>query len=219
MRRRRAARSIVLVVAAGIGLGACNGGSGDAQAPPASPSTAAMPASPTIDPAAQPAVNAYLTYRKFVIDAQRAPGAWAASSRMWYRSYSFDPVRSQTDAYLHNLVGEKEVDFRGTPPQAHVSVVSVDLGAEPYPMVVLSDCPAPYDDWKAYEITWELVQEETYTAVPGTVVPSLSSPYPPPYRLTVEVIYKNGYPEIDDGQGRRWGVATITADKSQTCTA
>jgi hypothetical protein len=153
-------------------------------------------ASPSIDPQAQPAVDAYRQFSDAIRNAQRKPldshGVYPPEAD--FRKYSFDPIKHQYALYLLQLA-KQQVAFRGTPPSLRVSVASVDLSATPTPLIVLSDCPT-LSDWKEYLIAT------------GKEVPDVPTKVSPPFLLTVEVSYYLG----------RWGVTKITSDKSRTCT-
>ncbi len=156
-------------------------------------------AAPTVEPQAQPAVEAYEQFFTLGLDATRNPGRLPSepvSGGADFRNFSFDPMRGQYTAFVLGLASDK-VAFKGTPPTPQITVSTVDLTAKPYPMVVLSNCPTPAPTWKAYSIAT------------GAEVPTSTSSVPPPYRLRVEVIQYQG----------RWGVSKVTADNTATCTA
>ena len=198
---RRGSRA-VLVAAACVGLlsTACSGGSSPTLETPTStgattPSVSATPTS-SIDPNAQPAVA---TYEAFVVASRAAtedPQAFASGKNEDFTRSSFDPIQGLFTAYVMGLAREQAA-FRGTPPRPRIRVKSVELDAKPYPRVVLLDCQTPAPTW------------EKYLTKTGKSVPSANGKVPPPYELTVEVIYYEG----------RWGASTVSSDKSRTCTA
>lgn len=103
-------------------------------------------------------------------------------------------MRGEYVAYVMGL-DRQGAAFRGDPPLPRVSVESVDLDGSPYPRVILRDCRTPAPTWEKYVI-------ET-----GEGVPEANGPIPPPYELTVTIIFFDG----------RWGIQDSTSDKSRTC--
>ena len=152
---------------------------------------------PTIDPRAQPAVDAYEAFWSAASRALQAPKAAGSEypPSADFARYSFDPVRGQYEAYLAGLAAQR-VQFRGTPPRPRVAVTSVDQAAKPYPKVVLTDCQEQ-TDWNQY--------------VTGTdrKVPVASASVAPPYLITGTMIYYQG----------RWGLQSTTTATDRTCTA
>lgn len=190
-------------VAAGLAVLAAAGCGGGSQphlqtAPPATTSTPSATTTSTIDPNAQPAFDAYSAFFAASLQAQRDPQKFVAGKDPTsdIAPYSFDPIRGLYVNYIKALTGQKAA-FRGTPPAPRVRVKAVELNAKPYPRVMLLDCPTPAPDWQEYVLAT------------GKVVPQANGKVPPPYLLTVEVIYYQG----------RWGVSRIGGDKSRTCTA
>jgi len=200
--RRGSRAAFVAAMCGGLLLTACSGGS-EPRIQPAPTSTtptqtSSPSVSPSVDPAAQPALDAYMAFWDAANDAQRDPATFSKDeeSAKAFTSVAFDPIRIAYIQYIAGLANEKTA-FRGTPGRPRVKVQSVDLAAQPYPMVVLADCPTPEPTWRKY-----LVKT-------GEVVPEANGSVPPPYKLTVEVIKVDG----------RWGASKVTADKSRTCTA
>ena len=154
-------------------------------------------ASTTIDPRAQAAVQAYQRYVTASHNAQRKPPAvgTAYPAGSDFTKYSYDPIRGKFVAYILSLA-QSRVAFRGAPPVPRVSVTSINLGASPYPLVVISDCQTPAPTWQAYKLAT------------GKTLPDAPAKAPPPHRLTVKIIKYKG----------RWGVYDITGDVSRTCT-
>jgi hypothetical protein len=85
--------------------------------------TATVTSSPSIDPHAQPAVDAYEAFNVASNNASLdpLPLGTAYPPMADYTRYSFDPIRAQTSAYLAGLA-EQKVRFRGTPPVPRLRV-------------------------------------------------------------------------------------------------
>ena len=160
----------------------------------ASPTTSPTP---TIDPQAQPAATAYMNFMAAAAKAQENPPAigvgYAPDADI--TKYSFDPLQHQYNLYISDLQAQG-VAFKGTPPIPRVTVSAINLAAEPYPTVILADCPTPAPSWKAYDSTGKVVADK-----PGTV--------PPPHKTVVQMINYGGH----------WGVYKSTPDASKTCSA
>lgn len=200
--RRGSRAAFVAAVCGGLLLTACSGGS-EPRIQPAPTSTTLTPTSspsvsPAVDPAAQPALDAYEAFWRAAKDAERDPAAFSKDeeSAKAFTSVAFDPIRIQYIDYIAGLANEKTA-FRGTPGRPRVKVQSVDLAAQPYPLIVLTDCMTPAPTWRKYVVKT------------GELVPDANGSVSPPYKLTVEVIKVDG----------RWGPSKVTADKSRTCTA
>jgi hypothetical protein len=152
----------------------------------------------TIDPNAQPAVDAFLKFDTAASNAKRTP--WGLGEKhpadADFTKYSFDPIRHDYLLYILSL-SQQGVEFRGTSDAPRVKVISTDLGAKPYATVILSNCPTPAPTWKEY-----VVQT-------GEEVPSVTKKAPPPYLATITVIYYENH----------WGVQKVTNDTSRTCSA
>jgi hypothetical protein len=167
---------------------------------PTTPATSS-PASrltPTIDPKAQPAVDAYLAYMAASNNALRKPRALGQDFAPGadYTKYSFDPERSEFSDYISQL-SSQGLKMAGDPGRPRPRVRSIDLAAKPYSLVVLTDCPTPALNWDAHEV--KTGKNVTVPPPAGTV--------PPPYRTLVQVInYEN-----------HWGVSKITTDSGRTC--
>jgi hypothetical protein len=168
----------------------------ESESPSAATSKTVSP-SPTIDPRAQPAVDAYEAFAAASTNASRDPlplGSTYAPAAD-YALYSFDPMRTQTSAYLAGLA-EQKAKFRGsTPPTPRVRVKSVELDTKPYPTVMLTDCQSPTSDWDEYDQA-------------GNRVPNAPATASPPYLVTAKMIYYKDH----------WGLQSTTADTSRTCT-
>ena len=197
-----AACTLTVLAVAGCGVG-------DAAVKPAAPSTLSPMTSspsptsnqtPTIDPKAQPAVDAYLNY---VIALDKALSNPPKLGQKYppaadFTRFAFDPARGQANASIASL-GEQGLLFKGDPGHPRVKVAAIQTDAKPYPKVVLKDCPTPTPRLRIYDA--KTGKDMTQSLPPGT--------QPTPYLSTVEVIYYQG----------RWGVSTIVADTSRTCTA
>jgi hypothetical protein len=167
---------------------------------PTTSATSSPTSSPTstIDPKAQPAVDAYLAYMSASDNALRNPRALGQDFAPGadYTKYSFDPERSEFSAFINQL-SSQGLKMAGDPGRPRPTVRSIDLAAKPSPLVVLTDCPTPAVNWDAHEV--KTGKNVTVPPPAGTV--------PPPYRTTVQVIsYKS-----------HWGVFKITTDSSRTC--
>ena len=169
----------------------------DTTAPSSPTATTGSPApSSSIDPRAQPAVDAYTAFAAASTNASRNPlplgSTYPAAAD--YTRYSFDPIRAQTSAYLAGLA-EQKVRFKGTPPAPRVRIQSIDLDAKPHPSVMLTDCQKPGSDWEEYDDA-------------GHRVPDAPASASPPYLVTATMIYYKDH----------WGLQSTTADTSRTCT-
>lgn len=189
-----------------LATAACGGGDGAlkpaAKTSPSSPmsSPPSSGQTPTIDPKAQPAVSAFLSFVAARAEALRNPRklGQSFSPAADFTKFAFDPVRGQTNASVVSLSEQGQL-FKGDPGRPRVHVDAIELDAKPYPTVVLKDCPTPTPTWRIYDATTGKAM--TMTLPPGT--------QPTPYLSTIEVIYYQGH----------WGVRKIDADTSRTCTA
>ena len=197
----RALRGAVGVVALGLvalSVAGCSDGSQPrTQTPATTTATTSAPSTSTVDPNAQQALDAFSAFNAAATEALRNPQTFSTGKDQAsdIRPYSFDPIRAQYTAYVMELAYE-QVAFRGTAPAPRVQVKSIDLAAKPYPMVVLTNCDTPAPSWREYVVKT------------GKLVPQANGSVPPPYLLTVEVIY----------YAKHWGVSKVSADKSRTCT-
>lgn len=169
------------------------------------PSTGSQSTPPTsrsstpADPRVAAAVKAYENFMAaYEVSEQHPPSSpakpYVAGSD--FTRYSFDPARIEYVSYIRGLM-QLQVAYRGTPPVPRVFVTNVDLGAKPYPTVMLVDCPTAPDDWKVVATS------------PGPPATTKTAPKaPPPYKATVTVIFYE----------KRWGVYKIRTDTSRTCT-
>ena len=199
-RATRAFASLILATFASSGvLTACSSASQpheDTLSPDSSAQTLTT-ASQSVDPRAAAAVEAYRAFWRAAFNAQRhavaAGGTYPAAAD--FARFSFDPARAIYVGYIAGLAAQG-VQFRGTPPEPRVRVVSVEPGAKPYPLVMLSDCQTLTSDWNEY------------VTATGKRVPVASASVPPPYEITAKVVYYKGH----------WGLQSTTTDTSRTCT-
>lgn len=194
-----APRTSMLAVSV-VFLASCSGGGGDTE-PTTSTSAPVSTATPsptsTIDPAAQPAVDAYEAFNEAANNAQRHPFGPddKPPAGADFRKYSWDPFRGQYTAYIWGLANDGG-EFRGAPPTLHVTVKAIRLNAKDWPTVILSDCQTEDGKWRYHN------------AKTGKVQPEATQKVSPPYRSTVTMIlYK-----------KRWGVQKVALDSSRTCT-
>jgi hypothetical protein len=202
MKRNLIAGAITLTV---LATAACGGEDvtvkATATTSPATSATSSPTSSPirTIDPKAQPAVDAYLNFVAARAEALRSPRKLGENyaAKADFTKFAFDPARGQANASIVSL-GEQGLLFKGDPGRPRVKVAAIESDAKPYPTVVLKDCPTPTPTWRIYEA--KTGKDVTLPLPTGTK--------PTPYLSTVEVIYYQG----------RWGVSKIVADSSRTCT-
>ena len=183
-----------------LATSACSGTETAVKPPaPTSPTTSnTSNPPPTIDPKAQPAVDAYLAYMTASNNALRMPRTLGQDfpPSADYTKYSFDPERSAFSAFIHQL-SSQGLKMAGDPGRPRPKVRSIDLAAKPFPIVFLTDCPTATVKWDAHDVNTDK----------NAAVPPPAGTVPPPYRTTVQVInYKN-----------QWGVAKITTDSGRTC--
>jgi len=196
LRAHSRASTAVILTALLLLTAACTDSGVNTQPVPPAPTSAPAPTS-TIDPRAQPAVSAYEAFNDTSNNAQRHP---VGHDQKWlpgadFTKTSFDPIRAEFISYIWGLK-EQGVQYRGTPPPAHISVKSIRLDAKPWPTVLLTDCQAG-GDWDEYVI-------KTGKRVPDAG----NGKIPPPYLITAKMIYYE----------KHWGIQSTTADKSRTCT-
>jgi hypothetical protein len=203
MKRNLIATAITLTV---LATAACGGEDVTVKATATtSPATSATSsptsrATLTIDPKAQPAVDAYLKFVAARAEALKGPRRLGENylPKADFTKYSFDPARGKANASIVSL-GEQGLLFKGDPGRPRVMVAVIEPDAKPYPTVVLKDCPTPTPTWRIYDAK----------SGKDVTLPLPSGTRPTPYLSTVEVIYYKG----------RWGVSKIVADSSRTCTA
>jgi hypothetical protein len=205
---RMTARWLTTVaLAGGLSISGCSGGSANPTHSPASSvsaprasssSTSRSPSatSPSYDPRAKPAVDAYMRFTTAAEKTEMHPPNLGQPLRadVDFTKYSFDPIKSAFFGYVTTLNREGQA-WRGTPPTPRISVLSVDLTAKPYPTVTLWDCPTPARSWQQYDVKTGRVAS-TRAGLPS-----------PPYRITAEIIFYKG----------RWGASKITPESSRTC--
>jgi hypothetical protein len=160
------------------------------------PATTVIP-SGTGDPRAAAAVSTYRAFLRTADNAFRHP-VMAVNSHYPeasnFAKYSVDPIQAQYEAFISALVQAHHA-YRGTPPKSTVTVTSIDLGAEPYPLITLADCQTEKDTWRAYNTRTNAVNPQL---TPGVAAP---------YGITVNVAYVQ----------MRWQVQTIKPDPAGTC--
>jgi hypothetical protein len=100
-----------------------------------SPMTTSPTSSPTatIDPKAQPAVDAYMKFVAARAEALKSPRKLGQNyvPAADFTKFSFDPVRGQADASIVSL-GEQGQLFKGDPGRPRVNVVAIESDAMPY---------------------------------------------------------------------------------------
>lgn len=196
----------VAVVAAVSATGACGGADvvvkPTASKPPATSVTSSPTSSPTptIDPAALPAVNAYLAYMTAANNAVRKPRALGQEFAPGtdFTKYAFDPARGSLGSTIQ-LLSSQGLMMTGDPGKPRIQLQSLEIRAKPYPQVTLSDCPTP-------PVGWHPVDKRTGKDASAPLPTGIASP---PYRMTIQVIYHQGH----------WGVYKTTTDLSRTCSA
>jgi hypothetical protein len=153
---------------------------------------------PTIDPKAQPAVDAYLAYVTASNNALRKPRGLGETLAPGadYNKYSFDPAKHSLSAVVLRL-SSQGLKMTGDPGEPRIQLQSLEIGAKPYPLVVLSDCPTPPVQWHPTDVK---TGKDVSAPLPAGVAA-------PPYKTTVQVIYYQGH----------WGVSKTTSDSSLTC--
>lgn len=167
--------------------------SGTSPAPSTSAPDPKTSSSSTTSPAAVTAAErAYTAYLADTYAAERSPGRNHAAQ---LKAHAVDPALGTIEALLTKLQ-LAGIANRGTPPRPRVRVTKQDLGAHPWPVVTLVDCPTVSPSWVAYDVT---------TGKPVKVVPN---PVKPPYAITAMVIKYKG----------RWMVSETTVDRKHTCT-
>jgi hypothetical protein len=155
---------------------------------------------PTIEPKAQPAVDAYLAYMTASNNALRKPRALGQDFPPGadYTKYSFDPARSSLSAVIQQF-SSQGLMMTGDPGQPRIQVQSLEIGAKPYPRVTLSDCPTP-------PVQWHPTDTKTGKDVSAPLPSGVAAP---PHKVTIQVIFYQG----------RWGVSRTTSDLRLTCSA
>ena len=167
---------------------------------PTTSATSSPTSSPTstIDPKAQPAVDAYLAYVTASNNALRKPRGLGEtfSPSADYSKYSFDPAKSSLSAVILQF-SSQGLKMTGDPGKPRTQVQSLELGAKPYPLVVLSDCPTS-------PVRWHPTDANTGKDVSAPIPSGVAAP---PHKTMVRVIYYQGH----------WGVSQTTSDMSLTC--
>jgi hypothetical protein len=148
----------------------------------------------TSDPRVRAAVTAYQKFTEAVVRAQQKTEPSPSPSVAEFGQFSFDPVEGEYQARL-KLLHRAKAHFRGTPPQSHLRVTSIDPDASPWPTVTLSDCQTGHEQWQAVDVRT------------GKPAPGQEPMVPRPYGATITVVYHQ----------QHWGVHTISLDSSRTC--
>jgi hypothetical protein len=180
-----------------LSLAACSGSDVNAQPGPSTTGTATPSVASTIDPKALPAVQAYEAASEAANNAARHPFGLhdKIPAGADFAKYTFDPFRTQYRAYILGLLNQGG-EYRGTSPRLNVAVTSIDLEAQPWPTVILSDCQTDSDNWRLHN------------AKTGAVQPRATPSISPPYRSTITMIYYE----------KHWGIEKLSLDASRTCT-
>ena len=195
---RQARRSWgVAAVLLTLSLTACEGRAtstptvGPTSTPP--PTSSHASTTPPIEPAAQPAVDAYLAFNDAYFRLLADPGSQELATQL--SAHGVDPVLSETNAALaqQRIQG---IVYRGTPGTSRVAVTAIELTAKPWPTVTLTDCGTPGKLVPYYAKTNQPVKT---TARPGAA--------PPPHLETATVIKYGG----------RWAVYKTSVDEAHTC--
>ncbi len=175
-------------------LTACSHSGLKSQAPPSASQPAATP---TIDPRALPAVEAFEALDTRTNNAERNPKGpdQKLPPEADYAAYAFDPLLAQNQSVIWGLWHDG-VQFRGTPPVPHITVAAIELDAPTWPTVILHDCEIGGQTWQAYN------------SKTGAQLPRTTPKVPPPYRATVTMIRYKAH----------WGAQKIDFDQSRTCT-
>ena len=160
------------------------------------PAATAIP-SGVADPRASAAVSTYRAFISTSVHAQQHPrvaknGKYSEASD--FTRYSVDPIQGQYEAFV-TMLARTHHAFRGTPPISTVTVRAIDLDAQPYPLITLSDCQSKKDAWRAYNTRTNIMN------------PLMTPAIPAPYGIIVDVVYV----------AQRWSVQTIKADPAGTC--
>ncbi|MCE0536060.1 hypothetical protein LWF15_11115 [Kineosporia rhizophila] len=177
-------------------LAGCSGQEDEATDPITPPPATPSPTT-TVPAGAEEALAAYQAFQQSLAAAQANPTAEGekAPADADVTQWSWDPLQAQMVAYVADLAAQG-AHYEGTQHQGHPRVESVDLEAESWPTVVISDC-AIGGDWHPVAEDGTRFPEAGATATP-----------PPPYRITVTMIEYQG----------RWGASEQSADRSSTCT-
>lgn len=160
------------------------------------PAATAIP-SGTGDPRAAPAVSTYLAFIKATNHLMRHPVLPTRSrypDASDFTRYSVDPVQSQYEGFVSTLVRTHHA-FRGSAPKSKVTVTSINLNADPRPVITLADCQTNRDRWRAYDTRTNVMNPQ--------MTPALAAPY----GITVTVVFAQ----------QRWRVETIKPDPAGQC--
>jgi len=175
---------------------ACSGSGGVQEESPTT-STPTPSATASVPEEAAEALTAYESFISTLSAAMADPtpeGAEAPAGAD-VTTWTWDPLRTSMRAYIADLA-DSGTHYAGTPHDLNPRVESVDLDAEDWPTVVISDC-ATGDDWNPVDADGNPVPDTAATTSP-----------PPPYRITVTMIFHK----------KRWGASEMASDTSETCT-
>ena len=146
--------SVALLACASLAACTSDGGgsSPTASASATASSSASASATEQVPAGAQDALQAYVSFQAALAAAQANPVSASADETppadADVSQWSWDPLRADMVSYIHDLA-DQQVHFEGTRPQLHPRVESVDLDADPWPTVVISDC-ADSDAWDPF---------------------------------------------------------------------
>lgn len=186
-----------------LGLAACSGSNGDPKPTPPSTSVGLLPpvsasqtdapatSAPTRSPEEKAAVTSYLNLVAASNSAYEDPEGVSAKS---FAEFAVDPALGVILNDVTNLQ-LSSYEFRGVPPVSRITISHSDLGAKPYPFVVLVDCPTVSTTWKVY------------SQATGKPVQVVSQEIDPPYATTNEMVHIR----------ERWVLRTTSVDRSRTC--
>ncbi len=198
-RRRQSALLTAVAAVAWASLTTACGGAGVLDEAPSSARTVPVATSttPAIDPAERPAVATYNSFGDAVSAAETRPYGPddPVPPEADFAKFALDPARIETQNYIWQLKS-LHLKYRGTLPQRHVTVKSIDPKGPYGPSVTLTDCMTA-DGWELYQGSSDTPAEDAASSVP------------PPYLNTIIVIKYKG----------RWAVRDMKPDMSRTCTA
>ena len=181
-----------------LSLTACEGRAtstptvGPTSTPP--PTSAHTSTSPPIEPAAQPAVDAYKAFNRAYLAAEGNPSNPVLLAGL--RQHAVDPILSELNRALF-AQQQFGIVYRGTLGANHITVTALNLAARPWPSVTLTDCPTGGKLTAYYRGTTK--------PVPTT---SRSAGAPPPNLGTIQVIQYQDH----------WAVYKTSVDTRHTCT-
>ncbi len=152
------------------------------------------PSDKPVDSRVHAATIAYIAFTNAVQHADENP--MDVSREQAIKAHAIDPALANEGGHLVGFRTEG-IAWSGHPPAARVSVAAVDPAAQPYPIVVLVDCPTVSGSWKPYDV-------KTHQQVPVTY-PKGSAP--PPHASTATVVSYHS----------RWVVQKTVTNVTKTC--